>query len=209
MLNKFVGAELALEPDAQLMLQVRAGDDASFDLLLQKYRCPIVGYLTRMVRNQGVAEELGQEVFLRVYKARASYEPSAKFTTWLYRIASRVALNAIRDRKAESGDRSLDEPASGGQPVQPADSRPTREQELVAEARLAIVRQAIAALPNNQRSAVLMHKYQELDYSQIAAALGCSVSAVKSLLFRAYGTLRSRLEEVAINQYSRQTQVTK
>jgi len=207
-LNKLVGAELVLEPDAQLMLQVRAGDDASFDLLLQKYRCPIVGYLTRMVRNQAVAEELAQEVFLRVYKARASYEPSAKFTTWLYRIASRVALNSIRDHKAESGDRSLDEPLIGGQPVQPADSRPTREQELVAEARLAVVRLAIASLPDNQRSAVLLHKYQELDYSQIAAALGCSVSAVKSLLFRAYGTLRSRLEEVSNNQYSRQTQVT-
>jgi RNA polymerase sigma-70 factor (ECF subfamily) len=191
------------------MLRVRAGDDVGFDLLLQKYRCPIVGYLARMVRNQAVAEELAQEVFLRVYKARASYEPSAKFTTWLYRIAARVALNALRDHKAESGDRSLDEPAIGGRPVQPADSRPTREQELVAEARLAVVRQAIAALPDNQRSAVLMHKYQELDYSQIAIALGCSVSAVKSLLFRAYGTLRSRLEEVSNNQYSRQTQVTR
>lgn len=209
MLNKLVGAELALEPDAQLMLQVRAGDEASFDLLLQKYRCPIVGYLARMVRNQAVAEELAQEVFLRVYKARASYEPSAKFATWLYRIAARVALNSLRDHKAESGDRSLDEAAIGGWPVQPADSRPTREQELVAEARLAVVRQAIAALPVNQRSAVLLHKYQELDYSQIAATLGCSVSAVKSLLFRAYGTLRSRLEEVANNQYSRQTQVTR
>jgi RNA polymerase sigma-70 factor (ECF subfamily) len=197
-----------LEPDAHLMLQVRAGDAASFDLLLTKYRRPIIGYLARMVRNQAVAEELAQEVFLRVYKARASYEPSAKFTTWLYRIASRVALNAIRDHKAESGDRSLDEPLTGGQPVQPADSRPTREQELVAEARLAVVRHAIASLPDNQRAAVLMHKYQELDYSQIAAALGCSVSAVKSLLFRAYGTLRSRLEEVSNNQYSRQTQVT-
>lgn len=209
MLNKLVGAELALEQDAQLMLQVRAGDDASFDLLLRKYRCPIVGYLTRMVRNQAVAEELAQEVFLRVYKARSGYEPSAKFATWLYRIASRVALNAIRDRKAESGDRSLDEPLAGGQPVQPADSRPTREQELVAEARLAAVRQAIAALPGNQRSAVLLHKYHELDYSQIAAALGCSVSSVKSLLFRAYGTLRSRLEEVPHRQHSRQTQVTR
>ena len=81
-LNKLVGAEIALELDAQLMLRVRAGDTASFDRLLAKYRCPVVGYLARMVRNQAVAEELAQEVFLRVYKARASYEPTAKFTTW-------------------------------------------------------------------------------------------------------------------------------
>ena len=206
MLNKLVGAGLALESDAHLMVQVRAGDEASFDLLLQKYRGPIVGYLTRMVGSQAVAEELAQEVFLRVYRARGSYEPSAKFTTWLYRIASRVALNAIRDHKAQSGDRSLDEPLIG---VKLADGRPTREQELVAEVRLAVVRQAIAALPGNQRSAVLLHKYQELDYSQIAASLGCSVSAVKSLLFRAYGTLRSRLEAVSDHQHNRQTQVTR
>lgn len=209
MLNKFVGAEFALELDAELMLRVRAGDTASFDQLLAKYRCPIVGYLTRMVRNQAVAEELAQEVFLRVYKARGSYEPTAKFTTWLYRIATRVALNSIRDSKAQSGDRSLQEPLHGGhQVLQPADTRPNREQELVADARLIAVRQAIASLPDNQRAAVLMHKYQDLDYSQIAAALGCSVSAVKSLLFRAYGTLRSRLEEVFLNNNSQQPQVT-
>lgn len=209
MLNKLVGAECALELDAQLMLRVWAGDTASFDQLLAKYRCAVVGYLARMVRNQAVAEELAQEVFLRVYKARASYEPTAKFTTWLYRIATRVALNSIRDAKPQSGDRSLQESVQGKQPIQPADSRPNREQELVADARLIAVRHAIASLPDKQKAAVLMHKYQELDYSQIAVALGCSVSAVKSLLFRAYGTLRSRLEEVLLNNDSQQSQVTR
>lgn len=208
MLNKFVGAEFALELDAELMLRVRAGDSASFDQLLSKYRSPIVGYLTRMVRNQAVAEELAQEVFFRVYKARASYEPTAKFTTWLYRIATRVALNSIRDSKAQRGDLSLQDSAQSQRALQPADTRPNREEELVADARLIAVRQAIASLPDNQRAAVLMHKYQDLDYSQIAAALGCSVSAVKSLLFRAYGTLRSRLEEVFLNNNSQQPQVT-
>jgi RNA polymerase sigma-70 factor (ECF subfamily) len=208
-LNKLVGAEFALELDAELMLRVRAGDTAGFDQLLAKYRGPIVGYLTRMVRNHAVAEELAQEVFLRVYKARGSYEPTAKFTTWLYRIATRVALNSIRDSKAHSSDRSLQDSTGSGRPLQPADTRPNREQELVADARLIAVRHAIAALPDNQRAAVLMHKYQELDYTQIAAALGCSVSAVKSLLFRAYGTLRSRLEEVFRNNNSQQPQVTR
>lgn len=209
MFNKLVGVEFALEPDAELMLRVRAGDDAGFNLLLAKHRCPVVGYLTRMVRNQAVAEELAQEVFLRVYKARAAYEPTAKFTTWLYRIATRVALNSLRDGKARSGERSLDDYTALGQPLQAVDERPNREQQLVADARLQIVRHAIASLPEQQRAAVVLHKYQELNYSQIAAALGCSVSAVKSLLFRAYGTLRSRLEEVSGDQNSRHAQVTK
>ncbi len=204
-LQTFVGAEIVLEPDARLMLEVRAGDATSFELLLAKHRSPVVGYLTRMVASQAVAEELAQEVFLRVYRARESYEPTAKFTTWLYRIATRLALNSIRDHKNERFQRSLDDenPAVGA-PLQPADQRANREQQLVEEARLDAVRRAIAALPEKQRAAVLMHKYEELDYAQIADALDCSISAVKSLLFRAYETLRSRLSDVSANNKSRQ-----
>ncbi len=188
------------------MLEVRAGDAASFELLLAKHRSPVVSYLTRMVGSQAVAEELAQEVFWRVYKARGGYEPTAKFTTWLYRIATRLALNSIRDHKNERFQRSLDDDNdSGGTPLQPADGRANREQELVDEARLDVVRRAIAALPEKQRAAVLMHKYEELDYAQIADALDCSVSAVKSLLFRAYETLRDRLSGVSQNYKSRQT----
>ncbi len=204
MFNRFVGVDIALEPDAQLMLRVRSGDETGFDLLLAKHRGPIVGYLARMVQDRAVAEELAQETFLRVYRARATYEPTAKFTTWLYRIATRVALNAIRDTKP-GRSQSLDDETNLEQPV---DRRPNREQEMVADARFVAVRRAIASLPEKQRAAVLMHKYQELDYSQIAESLGCSVSAVKSILFRAYGTLRSRLEEVSSQQDGRQAQVT-
>lgn len=183
------------------MLQVRAGDAAGFELLLLKYRSPVVGYLARMVDNRAVAEELAQEVFLRVYRNRHGYEPTAKFTTWLYRIATNLALNSIRDRKPEKHQRSLDEAPEDSRraPLQPTDTRATREQEMVAEARLDAVREAIRALPEKQRVAVLMHKYQELDYQQIADALGLSVSAVKSLLFRAYETLRGRLSHLSPN----------
>jgi len=181
------------------MLQVRAGDEASFEILLAKYRGPIISYLTRMVGEQAVGEELAQEAFLRVYRARERYEPTAKFTTWLYRIATRLALNSIRDRKHERGRRSFDEPRENGPDLEPVDGRANSEQRLLAVARLQTVRQAIATLPEKQRAAVLMHKYQELDYAQIAAALGCSVSAVKSLLFRAYETLRERLAPLATN----------
>jgi RNA polymerase sigma-70 factor (ECF subfamily) len=191
-----VGVDAVLEHDARLMLQVKAGDSTSFELLLVKYRSPMVNYLTRMVQNQGVAEELSQEVFLRVYKARESYEPTAKFTTWLYRIATHLALNSIRDRRHEKNQRSLQEEVEGRHKLEVRDTRANREQEMVAEIRLQVVRQAIADLPEKQRAAVVMHKYQELDYVHIAGALGCSVPAVKSLLFRAYETLRARLQHL-------------
>ena len=176
------------------MLQVRAGDAQSFELLLVRHRTPVVRYLTRMTGNQAVAEELAQEVFLRVYRARDGYEPTAKFTTWLYRIATRLALNSIRDRKPERYLRSLDDDALDGAPkLEAVDGRATREQELLAEAGLVAIRNAVQELPEKQRAAVLMHKYEELDYQQIAGALDCSVSAVKSLLFRAYDRLRTEL----------------
>ncbi len=186
-----------LERDAQLMLRVREGDDTSFALLLNRHRGPVVHFLYRMVQNQAVSEELAQEVFLRVYRSRTSYEPAAKFTTWLFRIATHVALNHIRDGKKEKGHQSLDEVLLDGVTRQVEDSQPTVEQSMLNESKLGEVRKAIEALPEKQRAAVLMHKYEELEYSQIAKALGCSESALKSLLFRAYETLRARLAHMA------------
>ncbi len=188
-----VAAGAVIDADAELMLRVRQGDEASFSLLLDKHRRPVVHFLYRMVQNPAVSEELAQEVFLRVYRSRESYEPSAKFTTWLYRISTHVALNFIRDGKNEKGLRSLDWNTEDGAERQVEDGRPTTEQELLSQVRLQEVRSAIEALPEKQRAAVLMHKYQEMDYTQIAVALGCSESALKSLLFRAYETLRARL----------------
>ena len=98
-----------LEFDAQLMIRVRDGDETSFALLLERHRSPVIHFLYRMIPNQAVAEELAQEVFLRVYKNRDGYEPSAKFTTWLYRIATNMALNKIRDTKRERGQVSLED----------------------------------------------------------------------------------------------------
>ena len=192
-----VTAVASLERDAELMLRVRAGDQASFGLLLEKHRSPVIHFLYRMVQNQAVSEELAQEVFFRVYKSRESYEPTAKFTTWLFRIATHLALNWIRDRKNEKLNESLDKETPDGTVRQIADRGETIEEELVHRARLAQVREAIEALPAKQRAAVVMHKYEEMDYSQIARVLNCSESAIKSLLFRAYETLRARLAHLA------------
>ena len=191
--NSDSAVQVSLERDAELMLGVRDGDQASFGLLLDKHRSPVIHFLYRMVQNQAVAEELAQEVFLRVYKSRSSYEPTAKFTTWLFRIASHLALNWIRDGRNEKRQASLDEESPDGTAKQVPDRGRTVEQELVYQVKLREVRQAIESLPAKQKAAVMMHKYQEMEYAEIADVLSCSESAVKSLLFRAYEHLRSRL----------------
>jgi len=195
--NKHMVAAAALERDAELMLRVRDGDALSFSLLLEKHRGPVIHFLFRMVQNQAVAEELAQEVFLRVYRSRATYEPTAKFTTWLFRIAMHLALNCIRDGRNEKLQESLDQDVADGQVRQVATVEPNVEQRLLYQAKLLEVRQAIECLPAKQRAAVLMHKYEEMEYSQIAGVLSCSESAVKSLLFRAYEALRARLAHMA------------
>ena len=196
--NSDMMAVAAPERDAELMLRVRDGDSASFGLLLERHRSPVAHFLYRMVLNQAVAEELAQEVFLRVYRSRASYEPTAKFTTWLFRIATHLALNQIRDGRHEKTNESIDEESLENRTSrQFSDRAPNVEERMVREAKLAEVRAAIESLPPKQKAAVLMHKYQEMEYAQIAGVLSCSESAVKSLLFRAYETLRARLAHMA------------
>jgi len=185
--------------DVQLMLDVKAGDEQSFALLLHRYRTPLVNFLYRMVRNREQAEDLAQEVFIRVYRARADYVPSAKFTTWLFRIATNLALNSVRDTRHQRMEVSLDAPvtvdAEDGdeRPIDVAEKNPNIEEHLVQEAQRDMIRHAIDKLPEKQRAAVLLHKYHDLDYGEISQILECSESALKSLLFRAYETLRVEL----------------
>jgi len=192
--------------DVQLMLDVKAGDEQSFELLLQRFRSPLVNFLYRMVRNREQAEDLAQEVFLRVYRARLDYVPSAKFTTWLFRIATNLALNSMRDTRHQRAEISLDAPVSfdaedgDERPMDVAEKHPNIEQHLVEESRRKMIRRAIDKLPEKQRAAVLLHKYQDLDYGEIAKILECSESALKSLLFRAYETLRVELAPLVAQQ---------
>jgi len=170
--------------DADLMLRVRDGDDSAFDY--------------RVARNASVAEELAQEVFLRVYRARQTYNAEAKFSTWLYRIASNLSVNYIRDTKHERPEMSvsLDEPdQETGTTLDLPDQRLNVEQDILRRERLEAIRKHVQALPERQRLAVIMHKYQGMEYRQIAEVLKISESATKSLLFRAYETLRDRLKD--------------
>src|ERR1039457_4333198 len=155
-------AAAALDYDAELMLRVKEGDGASFGVLLDKHRSSVVHFLYRMVQNHAVAEELAQDVFLRVYRSRGTYEPTAKFTTWLFRIATHLALNSLRDGKSERVQERLDASSEDMPAREVPDGSPSAEQTLVYRVKVEEVRRAIAALPEKQRAAVLMHKYEEL-----------------------------------------------
>ena len=193
-----IHAELDPASDAAAMLRVAAGDEASFNFLVRKHHRAMIHFLYRMVRNQAVAEELAQEVFLRVYRARDSYRAEARFTTWLYRIATNLAVNHARDTKHERSAQTiyLDAPdEETGTTPDVADDEPNVEQRLMTNERMDAIRSHVMALPERQRTAVLMHKYQGMDYRQIGEVLKLGESATKSLLFRAYQTLRDKLKD--------------
>ena len=192
-LDAFAGMD-----DAAIMLELRSGNMAAFDVLLEKYRKPIIHFMFRMVHNQAVAEELAQEVFLRVYRSRETYRAEARFSTWLYRIATNLGVNHARDTRHERTaatiylDQADDE--TGSTP-DVADLTPGAETRMVYDERMASIRDHVLALPDRQRTAVLMHKYEGMDYKQIGEVLKLSESATKSLLFRAYQTLRDTLKD--------------
>jgi RNA polymerase sigma-70 factor (ECF subfamily) len=149
-----------------------------------------------MVRDTATAEDLAQEVFLRVYRARKQYSPSAKFTTWLFRIATNLALNSVRDNRHRQKDVSIDAASSPDEDAAPMQLRAPEmriDEHMIERDRADYIRKVISELPEKQRVAVLLHKYEEMDYAEIARILECSESALKSLLFRAYETLRVQL----------------
>jgi RNA polymerase sigma-70 factor (ECF subfamily) len=192
-----MAAEFALDPDTALMVRVSEDDTSSFGLLLERHRSSVVNHLHRLVRNHAIAEELAHDVFLRVYRSRTKYRPDAKFTTWLFRITMNIALNWRRDTRREAGFVRLDREVQGSRRLQISDWEPRADEVLVRAQRAREIREAVEALPPKQLAAVLMHKYEGMNYGQIAVVLGCSIPALKSLLFRAYETLRRRLAHLA------------
>ena len=185
------------DPDALLMVEFQQGKTVAFETLMRKYYGRVLNFIYRFVGNRAVAEELTQDVFLRVHQGRRTYQPQAKFQTWIYTIAKNVALNELRSRK---GTVSLDEvivTKEGEVKRDLADqSAVNPQEELFRRERQALVAQAIASLPENQRMAVILRRYDDFSYEEIAATLGCSVAAVKSLLSRAKENLRDKLADL-------------
>jgi RNA polymerase sigma-70 factor (ECF subfamily) len=188
--------------DSQLMMSVRHDDAHSFALLLRRNRDVVVNYLTGKVRNEAIAEELAQDVFLRVYRSRRNYQPAARFSTWLYRITTNVALNHFRDEKRHRYDVSLDVTDASEVRRDAADRAPLAEEQLVREVLARHVRRAVWSLPPKQRVAVILHRYEEMNYAQIAQVLQTSPCAVKALVFRAHETLRGRLGHLQFERRS-------
>ena len=186
-----------LDPDAVLMILVKQGDRVAFTRLVEKYQQPVMNLVTRLLRDPSEAEDLAQQVFVQVFKSAARYEVSARFSTWLFTIARNLCLNEIRRRSRHPAD-SLDETVAGHdeQPLrQPADTRTATAPEAMLKAELhAKVEEAIAALPENQRTAILLCRYEDVSYEEIARVLGVSVSATKSLIHRGREVLKARLK---------------
>ena len=185
--------EFTADPDTLLMLRVREDHAPSFEALLYRHRTSVVNHLFRMVSNRAIAEELAQDVFIRVYRSRQRYEPNAKFTTWLFRITTNVALNWRRDTRRQTAELHVDQLSTCSRAFEFRDARLNMDEIMILRHKAVQVRSAVDALPSKQLAAVLMHKYEGMDYAQIAEVLNCSVPALKSLLFRAYENLRKQL----------------
>ena len=187
------------DPDVRLMLQVREGNAAAFEELMLRYQDRLVTVLEHLVGKRGQAEDLAQDVFLRVYRARERYQPGSKFSTWLFTIANNVASNALRSRSRQREvqvgpmARACDDPLTIEQLAQAASGlMPTRQLDK-AELR-DVVKAALDTLNERQRMAVLLNKFEEMSYADIAVAMDMTPQAIKSLLSRAREKLREALE---------------
>jgi RNA polymerase sigma-70 factor (ECF subfamily) len=191
--------QLALrDPDVRSMLLVRDADDATaFAELVERHQHRLIGIMHHLVGNAEEAEDLAQEVFLRVYRTRKRYHPEAKFSTWLFTIANNLALNALRSRKRkpvvplpaqESG-------ALGPRPAEQivADRGPPPGHRLQQQELTVVIRRALDALNERQRMAVVLNKFEDMNYAEIAEIMGLTTKAVKSLLSRARSALRQAL----------------
>lgn len=183
------------DPDVRLMLEVQGGNKHSFDALMHKYYPRLFNFIFRFVGRREIAEDLTQEVFLKVYHTASRYRPKSKFQTWVYTIAKNISLNELRHHKRTVI--SLDEPFvsdDGPMERQMEDTAaPRADEQILREEAAAAVREAIDSLPQNQRMAVILRRYEQFSYEEIAQTIRLSVKAVKSLLSRAKESLKNKL----------------
>jgi RNA polymerase sigma-70 factor (ECF subfamily) len=193
-------AQMALrDPDIRLMLRVRDDDPAAFAELVELYQQRLITVLNHLIGNMTEAEDLAQEVFLRVYRNRKKYHPRAKFSTWLFTIANNLALNALRSRQRKPVV-SLEVQDSGPLGPRPAEQlvhdRASQPAQRLQQQELAlIIQQALETLNERQRMAVVLNKFEDMNYAEIAEVMGLTTKAVKSLLSRARDNLRLVLRE--------------
>ncbi len=185
-----------MEPsDEALMKAYQQGDAEAMDTLIRRHASPLFGYLVRMTRDPTAAEDLFQETFLRVSRKRSSFSGSGPFKSWLFSIATNVALDAIRRRDRRPTEVSLDdeEPALGRVADLLADRRPGPAAETAQNEQAALVREAVDGLPPRQRAALMLAFFEGLTYPEVARSMGCAVGTVKTQISRALVTLAGRL----------------
>ncbi|MBL8214515.1 MAG: RNA polymerase sigma factor [Bryobacterales bacterium] len=178
--------------DVRLMLAVKSGDDAAMDQLYQRHRERVVKLLYSVVRDADLARDLSQDVFLTIFQVRHKYEPTAEFSTWVYRIALNRGLKWLRTQRIRQQE-SLDAVAPATHRKLAAGRIPTPESLLLSEERSQVIESALGRLPQRQRRAVQLHKWEDRSYHEIGQELNCSLTAVKSILFRSYASLREHL----------------
>ena len=173
------------DPDVKLMLDFQSGETCAFESLMEKYYRRILNFIYRYLNNREVAEDLTQEVFMKVYHARHSYQPKAQFRTWIYTIAKNLSLNEFKKFRFSVLENELIQSVE--------DNNPRADQMLADQEMVQVIKKAIGELPENQRLAVILHRYEDFSYEEIAQTMGLSVQAVKSLLNRAKESLRQKL----------------
>lgn len=186
------------DPDAELMVRVKQGDSAAFELLVDKYKQPVMNLAYRTLRDPTEAEDLAQNVFVQVFKSADRYRVEAKFSTWLFTIARNLCLNEIRRRSrhpAESIEAAESPEDEGSFGRQFEDRKNTSAPDLLLRDELTSkVEESLASLPENQRTAILLFKEKDMSYEEISEILDCSLSATKSLIHRGRETLKQKLK---------------
>ncbi len=185
------------DPHIRLMLRFQKGDEGAFQELFEAYKAQLLNYIFRFCQDRRVAEELTQEVFIRVYRSASSYRPEAKFSTWIYRIATNMCLNEMRSSRYQY-ERTLKDHNTDNHNYQlevlAGDSRPKTDEKMAEDERNQVVRDAIAALPEKQRLALILSVYEQCSYKEIGLRLKCSEGAVKSIIHRAKLSVKTILQ---------------
>jgi RNA polymerase sigma-70 factor (ECF subfamily) len=174
------------EPEIGWMARIREGDVEAFRQLVETHQARVIGTISKMLGSDAEAEDLAQQVFIRVWKSAGRYQPTAKFTTWLFRITRNLVFNELRRRR-----HFVDQPEETPEPADRLEKEPDRV--LLAEELQKAIQEAINALPESQRMAIILRRYEEMPYEEIAKVMDTTVPAVKSILFRARAELRERL----------------
>jgi RNA polymerase sigma factor (sigma-70 family) len=184
--DPFMPSPESPEPEIEWMARIRGGDMEAFRLLVEAHQSRVVGTITKMLGSDAEAEDLAQQVFIRIWKSAPRYKPTAKFTTWLFRITRNLVFNELR-RKRHFANRVEEIP----EPVERSEKEP--DQVLLDSELQIAIQDAINKLPETQRLAIVLRRYEEMPYEEIATVMGTTVPAVKSILFRARAELRERL----------------